>query len=1175
MIWGKLQTMNANQRIRDRLELVSRQWAQKFVGRAKRHCTIKPNSALAEPVAHKKKSCFSCATGSASVFFAQSWAKVPLSRAFWTRIGSAGASHSPAMNIALYVAVVVTLFPAMGHGQSSRKFISLDGTWKLTANGTARDVTVPGTFEQQVAADFDGVGVYERLVEPFVIPEHHRLLIRFEGAATETVVWFNETQVGSHLGAWTPFTFDVTDWARASPNGPWQIKVQVDEKVGHNTQGFLPVIQPHFGGLWQCVQLVIVPETWIDQDYLMAIGERASNSVRVEVPIRSAVATPNCHIEFLVNSPGDDGNLNLENGGQSVWRTVAEFELRENEKVLDLTRDLTGEWHNGKLKAYVPIDMNEFCDWSPDRPNRYELRIKISNDHSRDEVTTWFGIRDMSAGLGLWSLNAKWLKIRGVLNWGYAPPLTSPSLDEAWMRNEIETAKSYGFNLMKFCLWVPPKRYLELCDELGMLAWVEYPTWHPQLTKEHLAPLRQEYSEFFAHDRNHPSVILRSLTCETGSGADLDVIQSLYDLCKIQVPHSIVEDDSSWIEWNRISDFYDDHPYGNNHTWPATLKRLNEYIAGREIKPLILGEAIAADTWTSPRRYSEWSKTVAPHHRPGFLVDNARWLERTKLDDAELAITSRHYAMLMRKYQIECFRRLAPDGGYVVSVIRDFPLAGMGLIDYAGVPKWNAIDWSFHGETMLLLATENDRRSFFDDEPICGKLSISHFGNRLISDGRLDVKLILPKSGDDFCAGSQSIERILASSEYAVTQHEITFPPFHVSKPTRFNLVANLSYEDRILSNQWSLWIFPRATEPMSVVAHPSIAKELPQMVSVASIAWADRQPGQVICVSRLDQELVDTVARGESVWLLPDGERGSFGLEDHWFLRGGPAIFPAASRLFGSDWVARASDAIVELQHFDLAGPVVPNIDSMLDDITPMVALWDNHDRVETRTHGLLFEIPVGRGRLFISALDHRRPTNAAGHWLSREIINYLAKPLNEPDVARGTRNAARLNAELSRNDRELQSDDWRFQPDPTIDGEKNGWQATDFDDAEWKTIKADRHWEGQGYESLDNWAWYRLRVPLDEKWAKAEKLFLNFTGVDDHYRLFINGQFVGSSGDVATKKTAFDERKSYDISEFVGKGDSIQIAIAVYDWYGAGGIFRPVTLSTQPLSDDRPWLK
>jgi hypothetical protein len=25
--------------------------------------------------------------------------------------------------------------------------------------------------------------------------------------------------------------------------------VRLDEKVGHNTQGFLPVVEPHFGGL--------------------------------------------------------------------------------------------------------------------------------------------------------------------------------------------------------------------------------------------------------------------------------------------------------------------------------------------------------------------------------------------------------------------------------------------------------------------------------------------------------------------------------------------------------------------------------------------------------------------------------------------------------------------------------------------------------------------------------------------------------------------------------------------------------------------------------------------------------------------------------------------------------------------------------------------------------------
>ena len=68
---------------------------------------------------------------------------------------------------------------ANAFGQSTRQFISLDGTWQLSANGKSRDVQVPGTFEQQVAPDFDGVGVYERTIDAIAVPEHHRLLLQF------------------------------------------------------------------------------------------------------------------------------------------------------------------------------------------------------------------------------------------------------------------------------------------------------------------------------------------------------------------------------------------------------------------------------------------------------------------------------------------------------------------------------------------------------------------------------------------------------------------------------------------------------------------------------------------------------------------------------------------------------------------------------------------------------------------------------------------------------------------------------------------------------------------------------------------------------------------------------------------------------------------------------------
>ncbi len=84
-----------------------------------------------------------------------------------------------------------------------------------------------------------------------------------------------------------------------------------------------------------------------------------------------------------------------------------------------------------------------------------------------------------------------------------------------------------------------------------------------------------------------------------------------------------------------------------------------------------------------------------------------------------------------------------------------------------------------------------------------------------------------------------------------------------------------------------------------------------------------------------------------------------------------------------------------------------------------------------------------------------------------------------------------------------------------------------------------------------------------------------MNFTGIDDYAILYVNGVRVGTAGDLENRRTAFEDRVSFDVSKYVTAGSSLQISVAVYDWYGAGGIFRPVTLSTEPLSDNPPMLK
>src|SRR5262249_4217046 len=171
-----------------------------------------------------------------------------------------------------------------------RVVIPLNGPWQFRRDDRPVDewktISVPSCFGDHEAADFHGVGWYKKTIVPFTAAPGKRVLAHFEAAATSSQISWNGRSVGQHLGGWTPFRCDVTELVRkADPMRAYELRVRVDEKVGHNTQGFLPIIEPHFGGLWQKVQLVIVPDPYIDDLGLMAIGDPDTAKLRIDFPI--------------------------------------------------------------------------------------------------------------------------------------------------------------------------------------------------------------------------------------------------------------------------------------------------------------------------------------------------------------------------------------------------------------------------------------------------------------------------------------------------------------------------------------------------------------------------------------------------------------------------------------------------------------------------------------------------------------------------------------------------------------------------------------------------------------------------------------------------------------------------------------------------------------------------
>jgi len=1031
--------------------------------------------------------------------------------------------------------------------KSSRQQIPLDGDWLFQRNGALADqwqtVRVPSSFQSHEGIEWHGIGWYRKELTSFSVPSGKRVLLQFQAAATEAEVWCDGQKLGTHLGGWTPFRFDITASLKKKPGAPHEIRVRLDEKVGHNTQGFLPIIEPHFGGLWQGVSLLVVPQTYLDDLQLMASGDAKTRELRVEIPLGGGLPPKLPRL-----------NLRCRLKGEPVWQDLSPVIQRSNDT----------------LQARVAMPQARL--WSPAAPNLYEVEISLPGKNG-DTIRAVVGFRSLEAYGQEIRLNGSPLSLRGVLNWGYSPPLLEPNPGEAAWRAELELARSQGFNLMKFCLLVPPQRYLELADEMGMLTWVEYPTWHPSFTEKYLPPLLREFTEFFQYDRNHPSVILRSLTCETGPSAELKVIQSLYDTAHQMIPGALVEDDSSWIGWNRVHDFYDDHPYGNNHTWVETLTGFNEYILAHGLKPLVLGESISADTWADRDAVLARLGAERPWYAPAVLNDMAAWTDHMRtlagpggLD--QLRPDSLRYDLLMRKYQIEVYRREVPYGGYVITVLRDVPNCAMGFFDYLGRPKWTPADWAWHNDTICLLKTDRDRRSSSSVERIRGQILLSHFGLQAIEDGVLEATL---QSATDSGRVLQHEQKkgIQQNTGTLAQLLDLDWPAPEASGPTHLVIRVGLKDKDREWRNEWPIWVVPPPSPDSfkDVKLHPSVAPALAtELFPCCGRPDANSREG-IVVASRFDDDLVRLLENGGRVLFLPDGQKHSFALSAHWFLRGAPYI-PESSL---TRRVPR--DLLLELQHFDLASDVVPDL-PQLDSFDPILMLWDTHDQKRVKTHGLVFETRAGSGRLLVSALRHGGEQNAAGRWLLSEFINHLRS--GEPP-----RNAlpndvwGYLKSKLNAEQNNLVSRTWRFKPDPQNEGLARGWESPALaSEADWRDIRIGAYWESQGYPTLDGWAWYRLWVDIPERWKSGE-VFLSFEGVDDMYELYVNGTLAGKGGDLATHKDALSEKKSHNITRLVKPGQKALIAVRVDDWQGAGGIFRPVTLGTLPFNPALDLLK
>ena len=181
----------------------------------------------------------------------------------------------------------------------------------------------------------------------------------------------------------------------------------------------------------------------------------------------------------------------------------------------DGKNDVAATFCGGRATVRVP----DFRLWSPEEPNLHTVAL--------NDVRARFGIRAVEARDRRIFLNGKPIYLKG-LNRHDTHPDFGPATPEEVMIGDIQRLKSLGGNFFRGAHYPQSQRFLDLCDENGVLVWEESLGWgngqgytdredfelaDQAFLDQQVAQTRNMVRQSF----NHPSVILFGFLNEVAS----------------------------------------------------------------------------------------------------------------------------------------------------------------------------------------------------------------------------------------------------------------------------------------------------------------------------------------------------------------------------------------------------------------------------------------------------------------------------------------------------------------------------------------------------------------------------------------------------------------------------------------------------------------------------------
>ncbi|MEK6700726.1 MAG: sugar-binding domain-containing protein [Planctomycetota bacterium] len=867
---------------------------------------------------------------------------------------------------------------------------------------------VPGTMQEMFGAGAAPVCWYRRLLRAGEIERGpgQRVWLRFESVATDATAWVNGREVGRHIGDWVPFQFDIGD-ALHSDGRDNELVIRADRMApgkevwidgapvqgGHITKGFHDLLSIHKGGIWLSVYLDVTGGLTLMPDGLGVLADSRTGRVEVDVELQRNV------------------------GGGSVELDVVD---PQGKKVASLTADVK----DGADSVHVQADVTNHVLWQPDSPLLYRIDARLIGSDGRVSQleSTRFGFRRVEVGGKDGRqilLNGRPIFLSGMLDWGHEPRHISPTATPDELRERFKALRERGFNLVCICMWYPPKYFYDIADEMGMLIWQEHPVWKSPMGDEHIPDYQRQFTKFFRRDRNHPSVVMVSGSCEH-ERFNPKLATWWWGRVRSLMPDRIAQIQTAFFAWTDLTktDAYDEHTYDSSGRWTHYLADLQGDLAKLPPRPFVMGESILYTHWPNVTELlaKKDASGAGPWWKPLGLEAAARFearvVERFGASVLErFKRQARRYHLEGRKFQFELFRGYANHAGLVMNHLRDVAACRCGFQDE--MDRWYFTPGEMKpwlGAAPLLIRTPGHLRGFVGgDCPI--EIGVSNF-----SGAKIDAKLSGTAGGAPLAGLST-----LAAAPGEVAWQSATLRLPSVTSPKRLEIQASLAGAE---SNAWTLWAFPTAAkwpqgaarlggEPFTPADRElefedrgyssgwgsPVRSWTPLLPDPAEIApglpeWKPADAGvRCVLAHKLTSEVVDFLVGGGRVVHLVSRAKGSAPVKFVNMWGQLPLILEQGPMGPGdSEWIADLLDH--DLSRRSLRAVPVGEL-GLEESFEPIVRLVYCHDIVDRpRVLDFVSTARVSKGLLILSGVDHSTP---AGRYMLDRLLGFAASDAPE----------------------------------------------------------------------------------------------------------------------------------------------------------------------------------